>query len=170
MKIFLIILISLFSVYYSLFTRVAYAHCPLCVAGAGAGLSLSRILGIDDTITGVWMGAFLGATAFWIGNSIKKTYFPMQKLAIYLLIFFTTVFSFYRFGLINEHNGLILNLPKLTLGILVGGVLFYLVDIFNSYLKTRNGKVLFPYQSIVVSLGSMVIVSLGFYILLNYYI
>lgn len=146
------------------------AHCPLCVAGAGVGLSLSRLLGIDDSITGVWVGAFLGAIGLWLANSIKKTYVPLQRLIIYLLIFLTTVVSFYRFGLINEHNGLILNLPKLTFGIIIGGVLFYVVDIVNSYIKKRNGKALFPYQSIIFSLGLMFIASLALYILLNYYI
>jgi hypothetical protein len=150
--------------------RPAYAHCPLCVAGAGAGLSLSRVLGIDDSITGVWLAAFLGAMSFWVNNSVKKTYIPMQKLAIYLAIFVATIISFYRFGLINEHNGLIFNLPKLTFGMITGGVLLYIVDKANILIKEKNGKVLFPYQSIVFMLGSMAILSIGIYILINYFI
>src|SRR3990172_11353194 len=108
---------------------VALAHCPLCVAGAGAGLTLSRLLGIDDSITGVWLAAFLGATSLWLTNSIKKKYLPFQAEIIYIVIFATTIFSFYRFGLVNEHNGLISNLPKLIFGMIVGGVVFYLVDV-----------------------------------------
>lgn len=150
--------------------KTAYAHCPLCVAGAGAGLSLSRVLGIDDSITGVWMAAFLGAMSFWISNSIKKKYFPFQETIIYIVIFATTIFSFYRFGLINEHNGLIGNLPKLTFGILTGGVLFYILDRANALIKKKKGKVLFPYQPIVFSLLGMLILSLAIYILINYYI
>jgi len=153
-----------------LIARPVYAHCPLCVAGAGAGLSLSRVLGIDDSITGVWMAAFLGAMSFWVDNSIKKTYIPLQKLVIYVAIFVTTVFSFYKFGLINEHNGLVYNLPKLTFGIITGGVLLFLVDKTNEAIKQKNGKVLFPYQSIVFMMGSMIILSIGIYILINYFI
>ncbi len=166
----LLLTFSLFTIHYSLFTREALAHCPLCVAGAGVGLSLSRVLGIDDSITGVWMATFLGATGFWISNSIKKTYIPLQKLIIYTLIFVTTILSFYRFGLINEHNGLIFNLPKLTFGMITGGVLLYLVDAANTAIKGKNSKVLFPYQSIVLMLGSMVVLSIGIYILINYFI
>lgn len=150
--------------------KPAYAHCPLCVAGAGAGLSLSRVLGIDDSITGVWMAALLGAMSLWLSNSIKKDYIPFQEAVIYISIFAITIISFYRFGLINEHSGLIGNLPKLTFGILTGGVLFYLVDKANALIKKRRGKVLFPYQPIVFSLSSMVILSLIIYILINYYI
>ncbi len=153
-----------------LLARPVYAHCPLCVAGAGVGLSLSRVLGIDDSITGVWMAAFLGAMSFWANNYVKKTYIPLQKPVIYILIFATTILSFYRFGLINEHNGLIFNLPKLTFGMITGGALLYLVDIVNAVIKKKKGKVLFPYQSIVFMLGSMVILSIGIYILINYYI
>lgn len=152
------------------FVTPAYAHCPLCVAGAGAGLSLSRILGIDDSITGVWMAAFLGAMGFWLNNFIKKTYIPYQKLVIYVVIFVTTILSFYKFGLINEHNGLIYNLPKLTFGMILGGVLFYLVDKANILIKEKKGRVMFPYQSIILMLGSMIVLSIGVYILINYFI
>lgn len=147
-----------------------YAHCPLCVAGAGVGLSLSRVLGIDDTITGVWIAAVLGASALWLSNMIKKRYVPFQELVIYLFVLVTTVISFYRFGLINEHNGLLLNLPKLTLGIIVGGVGFWLADKLSGLIRKQRGKVLFPYQGVVVPLGAMTVLSVGFYVLLNYFI
>ena len=150
--------------------KPASAHCPLCVAGAGAGLSLSRVLGIDDSISGVWMAAFLGAMSYWLANSIKKTYVPFQGELIYIAIFATTILSFYRFGLINEHNGLIGNLPKITFGMLTGGVLFFLVDRVNALIKKKKGKVLFPYQPIVFTLGSMTVLSIGIYILINYFI
>ena len=153
-----------------LLAKPVYAHCPLCVAGAGVGLSFSRILGIDDSITGVWMAAFLGAMSLWFTNSLKKKYVPYQEFIIYIVVFATTIISFYRFGLINEHNGLIGNLPKLTFGMLTGGILFYLVDKGNALIKKVKGKVLFPYQPIVFNLGSMLLLSLGTYILINYFI
>lgn len=146
------------------------AHCPLCVVGAGAGLSLSRVLGIDDSITGVWMAAFLGAMSLWISNSLKKKYIPFQELIIYIVIFATTIISFYRFGLINEHNGLIGNLPKLTFGMITGGILFYAVDKGNALIKKTRGKVLFFYQPIIFSIAAMLFLSIGIYILINYYI
>ena len=153
-----------------IFAKPVLAHCPLCVAGAGAGLSLSRIVGIDDSITGIWMAAFLGAMSFWISNSIKKRYIPFQEAIIYISIFAVTIISFYRFGLINEHNGLIGSLPKLTFGILTGGILFYIVDKINTIIKRSKGKVLFPYQPIVFNLGAMLILSIAIYILINFYI
>src|SRR3989344_8510253 len=153
-----------------IFAPSVFAHCPLCVAGAGAGLSLSRLLGIDDSITGVWMGGVLGATGFWIDNLTKSKNFVLKKELLYVLIIALTVLSFYRFGLINEHNGLILNLPKLVFGIIVGGFVFYLVDVLNKFLRRKNGKRLFPYQGVLFSLSSLLVTSIGVFILINYYI
>src|SRR3990167_8422483 len=52
----------------------AKAHCPLCAAGAAVGITLTRWIGIDDSITGVWIAALLGATAFWFSNSLGRKY------------------------------------------------------------------------------------------------
>lgn len=169
-SLFLLSFIALFLIHNTLFIRPAYAHCPLCVAGAGVGLSLSRYLGIDDSITGIWMAAFLGAMSLWLTNSLKKKYVPLQSTVIYVATFVLTIISFYRFGLVNEHNGLLLNLPKLIFGMLVGGIIFYLVDIISGFIKRKRGSVLFPYQGVVFSLGSMILTSAAIFILINYYI
>jgi hypothetical protein len=167
-KIFSIFLFLLTSFY--ILPREALAHCPLCTAGAGAGLFLSRWLGIDDSITGVWMAAFLAASSLWLANSLKKKYIPGQNTLIYLAVFASTIWSFYTFKLVSEHAGLIMGIPKLIFGMLAGGILFYLVDILNLVIKKIRGKSLFPYQSIVFSLGSMLFLSLALFIFINYYI
>lgn len=153
--------------------RPVFAHCPLCVAGAGAGLTLSRLLGIDDSITGIWLGAFIGALAFWtqriLGQKNKLFLVKGTGILIYILFFVLTILSFYRFNLVVEH-GDIFGFDKLTFGMVFGGVVFYLVDLINNYLRRKNGKALFPYQSIVLSLGSIVFASVLIYILINYFI
>lgn len=182
---FKIFVFSLVPSAYLLFPRVALAHCPLCVGGAAIGLSVARYFGIDDSITGVWLAALLGALSFWserpiaakiTSKSLKKYLRPV----LYLAIFGLTVWSFYAFNnyaveklkffLINKHAGQILGLDKLTFGVISGGILFYLVDFLDDTLIKRNGKVYFPYQRIVVSLGSILILSLVLYVVVNYYI
>lgn len=150
--------------------NIASAHCPLCVVGAGAGLSLSRFLGIDDAITGVWIAAFLGAFSLWMARLLKKKYLPLQEPLIYLGVFGLTLWSFYAFNLVDEHVGLIFGVPKLTFSLIGGGVVFYLVEKLSALVKEKRGKVLFPYQHIVFSLGSMLLLSIIIYILLNYYL
>ncbi len=151
-----------------LFPAPALAHCPLCVAGAAAGLTLSRVLGIDDSVTGIWIAAFLGAVSFWTEGFIaKKIKFSFLKEVVYLTIFVLTLVSFYQFNLVNK-MGDIFGIHKLTFGIIAGGISFYLVDLIDDYLIRKNGKVFFPYQRIVVSLGSIIALSVLDFLLINY--
>jgi len=152
------------------FPSTVYAHCPLCVAGAAAGITLTRWVGVDDSITGIWIATLLGASSFWLtnwvmskyGDRIKNNLHLFVKPFFYLLIFGSTIWSFYKFQLIVRMDQ-IMGLDKLAFGMLIGGVSFYLLDLVKI-------KHYFPYQKIVISLGSMAILSLFDYILINYYI
>ncbi len=170
-KAFLFSLVLLLTFTFSLLTAPpALAHCPLCVAGAATGLTLTRWVGIDDSIAGVWIAALLGATSFWTYLAVsKKKRLPFAKPLIYILLFAATLWSFYKFRLIIRMDQ-IFGLDKLTFGMVAGGILFYLVDILDDIVIKRKGKVLFPYQRMIVSLGSMVILSLAIYILINFFI
>lgn len=148
---------------------VVLAHCPLCVAGAAAGVTLTRWLGVDDSITGVWIAALLGAMSFWLFNWLlgKKIKFVEKnrlvvRPLIYAIVWGTTLWSFYKFQLIVRMSQ-IWGLDKLTFGMLAGGVLFYVID----SLKLKH---YFNYQKIVISLGSMTVLSLLIYILINFFI
>ena len=111
----------------------------------------------------------MGATSLWfytwlMGKKIKQIekYKEILRPLIYVLVFVTTLWSFYKFQLIIRMSQ-IFGLDKLTFGMLAGGVLFYLVD-------SVKIKHYFAYQKIVISLGSMTILSLLIYILINFYI
>jgi len=152
------------------------AHCPLCVAGAAFGITLTRWVGVDDSITGVWIGALLGSMSFWLYSWLlgKKWKFFKEnrkifKPLIYIVIFASTLWSFYKFQLIIRMSQLF-GLDKLTFGMLTGSVVFYLVDILDNALIKKNGKVYFPYQRVVVSLGAVFVLSFAIYILINYFI
>ncbi|OGM04059.1 hypothetical protein A2129_00185 [Candidatus Woesebacteria bacterium GWC1_42_13] len=165
------------------FVPTAYAHCPLCVGGAAIGLSVARFFGIDDAITGVWLAALIGAVSFWFDSWLAKKVKIVPSIlrpTTYIIFFGLTVWSFYafndymvaklRFYLINPHAGQIFGVDKLTFGVISGGILFYLVDIIDNALIKARGKVYFPFQRIIVSLGSILILSLALYILLNFVI
>ena len=177
LKVLSVVFLSFLIFNFSLLTApVASAHCPLCVAGAVVGVTLTRWIGIDDSITGVWIAALLGAMSFWfyswlIGKKIEKInkYKSVLKPLIYILVWGTTLWSFYKFQLIIRMTQ-IFGLDKLTFGMLTGGILFYLVDIGDNFLIRKAGKVYFPYQRVIMSLGSMVILSLVIYILINFFI
>lgn len=171
--VFFFVLISLFTIYYSLFSREANAHCPLCVAGAGVGLTLSRWVGVDDSITGIWIGALLGAISFWgytaLVKKLKKGSMVWLKPAVYLAVFASTLWSFYKFNLVIRMEKM-WGLDKLAFGIIAGGIAFYLVDEINNLAIHLKGKTLFPYQRMVTGLGSIILLSFLDYYLIGYYI
>ncbi len=146
-----------------------YAHCPLCVAGAAVGLSLSRLLGVDDAVTGIWMAAFLGAMALWMTNILrKKADLPFLKPLIYILTFGLTIWSFYKFNLIPRFSGEVFGIHKLTFGMIAGGVFLYLVEVVDDLIIAKNKKVYFPYQRVVVSIGSILILSFIMFYIVNF--
>jgi hypothetical protein len=57
---------------FSLAALPAKAVCPVCIVAVGAGLGLSQYLGIDDTISGVWIGGLTAAVAAWTINWFNK--------------------------------------------------------------------------------------------------
>lgn len=167
-KVFLVVIFSLFVIRF-ISPAPVLAHCPLCVAGAAVGITLTRWLGVDDSITGVWVAALLGAMSLWLynwlmGKKIKSVekYKALLKPLIYFLVFASTIWSFYKFQLIIRMTQ-IFGFDKLTFGMLAGGILFYIVD----SIKLKH---YFNYQKIVISLGSMIILSLAIYILINFFI
>lgn len=180
MTLFVVLIIG---ITFLLLPQVTSAHCPLCVGGAAVGLSVARFLGIDDAITGVWLAALLGAISFWLDSWLGKKVKVASSIlrpTTYVIFFGLTIWSFYafndymisklRFYLINPHAGQIFGVDKLTFGVISGGTLFYLADVIDDFIIKRNGKVYFPFQRIIVSLGSMLLLSLGLYILINYLI
>ncbi len=156
-----------------LFPISTFAHCPLCVAGAAVGLSLSRWIGVDDSITGVWLAALLGAISFWsygyLVRKIKIGHSFLLKPLLYIVFFAATIWSFYYFNLVVR-MGTLFGIDKLIFGMVAGGVVFYLTDIANELIYKIVGKSLFRYQRIILSLGMMIVMSLTIYILISYFI
>ncbi len=50
-----------------LFVKSVFANpaCAVCTLAVGASLELSRRLGVDDSVVGVWAGSFLVLLGFW---------------------------------------------------------------------------------------------------------
>ncbi|MEK7188519.1 MAG: hypothetical protein AAB685_01545, partial [Patescibacteria group bacterium] len=66
--------------------------------------------------------------------------------------------------------GQIWGLDKLTFGMIFGGIVFYLVNFIDDAIIKKHGKVHFPFQRIIVSLGSSLLLSVVVYVLINYYV
>src|SRR3989339_671279 len=74
-----------------LLMQSAYAHCPLCTAGAAFAAGGAAWLGISKAIIGVFIGAFAVSTGWWVSNLLKKKYIPFQKIVLILVSYIATV-------------------------------------------------------------------------------
>jgi len=54
------------------FPTPARAVCPICTVAVGAGLGISRWIGIDDSVTGVWVGGLILSSGLWMADWVKK--------------------------------------------------------------------------------------------------
>ena len=145
----------------------ALAHCPLCTAAVGVGVAISRFYGVDDTIVGVWIGAFILSTALWFDRALKKKhgkpFIPLQTPIFVALAFIFTVVPFYYGGLIGDARFHIYGIDKLFLGIVVGTIASGAGLAVSEWVKKTKKKVLFPFQTILITLAFLVVSSIAFF-------
>lgn len=148
----------------------SFAVCPVCSVAAAGGLGLSRWLGIDDTISGIWIGGFLLSLTFWCLNWLKKKNidFPFRGFIIFLVFYLLTFLSLYIKKFIGFSCAKLWGVDKLLLGIILGSLGFGLGINTDYFLRKKNkGRAFFSFQKVVFPLSFLVILSLAFYIIQN---
>ncbi len=148
----------------------AWAVCPVCTVAVGAGIGLSRWLGIDDTISGIWIGGLTVSFILWTLDWLnKKNYlFPGQRLLTTLFYYALVVFPLYFLKDIWHPLNTLWGINRLLLGILVGSLVFLLGVFSHNYLKRKNtNKSYFPFQKVALPVGLLLFGSLAFYLLIN---
>ena len=148
------------------FAKTALAVCPICTLAVGAGVGLSRWLGIDDVITGIWIGAFIVSILIWTINWMdKKNYrFKGRKIIITLGYYLIIIIPLYWKGIMGHYFNKILGIDKLLFGIVIGSIVFLASTLWYERLKGKNNdKPYFPFQKVVMPVGFLAIFSLIFY-------
>ena len=146
----------------------AKAICPLCVIAIGGGLELSRWLGVDDVVSSIWIGALLVALIMWTMIEMKKKNwrFPFDTAIISVAYYLLTFIPLYYYGIIGGFYHKIFGIDKIIFGSALGTVIFLLSYLLHNYLKKKNnGHAHFPYQKVAMPVGSLIILSLIFYLL-----
>ena len=102
--------------------------CPVCVVAIGAGLGLSRWLGIDDIVSSVWIGAFLVAIISWtLGYMKKKGWsFYDDGIVITLAYLVLTFIPLYYAGIVGHPVKQIFGIDKIIFGSIIGAVVLFL--------------------------------------------
>lgn len=145
---------------------VTSAFCPICTAAVGVGLGLSRWLHVDDTISGLWIGALILSSALWLLTWLKKRKitFPGLFPIIVILSYAVIIIPLFGAKIMGHPGNKIFGLDKLLFGIMVGSIVFMLGLIAHSIIKKiNNGKQLFYFQKVVSPVLLLAIFSLAFY-------
>lgn len=146
---------------------IALAVCPVCTVAVAGGVELSRWLGVDDTISGIWVGALILSSAVWFLSWLdsKDIKFKFHIILVLALFYSIVILPLYWMKLISFSCNLFFGLDKLLLGIISGSVVFSASIRFHNLLKKRNNnKVHFPYQKVIIPVLFLIISSMIFYI------
>jgi len=152
------------------FTTPVNAVCPLCTVAVGAGVGLSRSLGIDDSIVGVWIGGFLISSSLWLAGWIQKKKFAKKvsswvwSLASIVLMYAFVLIPMKISGLIGVAENTLFSIDKVLLGIILGSIMFFLGSKLHTFLQNKNkGKVYFPYQRVVIPMATLLLTTIILY-------
>ncbi|MFA6160484.1 MAG: hypothetical protein WC678_05405 [Parcubacteria group bacterium] len=157
-----------FSTVILFFAHSAQAVCPVCVVAVSACVGLSQYLGIDDTISGVWIGGLLISMIIWTIDWLKRKNikFYFRKILVAGLFYVFTIGPLYKSEMIGHPANKLWGIDKLLLGIIFGSIFFLIAVFLNSCLKKKNNdKVFFPFQKVVVPVAMLGILSGIFYFL-----
>lgn len=143
-----------------------YAHCPLCAGAVVAGAAGAKYLGLDLTIVGLFAGAAGISIGLWMNRLVKKKYFKGQQAAMVLGSFVLTIVPTMPFVPDEIYMPLLGNVyfvNRLLLGSIIGGAVTLLAFSLSNKIKAARGKVLFPFQAIVITLLGLAIAAIPLY-------
>jgi hypothetical protein len=150
--------------------QAVLAVCPVCTVAVGAGIGFSRWLGIDDLITGLWLGGFLLSISLWTIDWLnrKKIRFLFKRFFVILAYYALTIIPLYYAKIITDPMAFVCSCAsdKLLLGIIQGTAVFFLAVKLYEFIKQRNdGKAHFPYEKVVFPVAFLLIFTIIFYLL-----
>ncbi|PJE64021.1 hypothetical protein COU89_00095, partial [Candidatus Roizmanbacteria bacterium CG10_big_fil_rev_8_21_14_0_10_45_7] len=163
-KFIIALLIGLFFFFTS--ASQVYAVCPLCTIAVGAGLGVSRWLGIDDTVTGIWIGGIIFSSGLWLADWLekKKWRVPYKKIVSIILFFLFVIPPLYWGNMIGLPENTLWGTDKILLGTLAGSTLFLIGVWLDQFLRATNkGKVYMFYQKVIIPVLLLSLASFVFY-------
>jgi len=168
----------------------AQAVCPVCAVAIGAGLGLSRWLGVDDLVSSVWIGAVLLTIVIWTIFWLKKRNltllnaakpqsrfaklfnwvkdFKFSGIVAFLFYYLSTFIPLYYVKIVGHPLNTVFGIDKIIFGTAAGTIVLWLALWLHNYLKKHNNdKSYFPYQRVVIPVAALLLTSLLFYLLLQ---
>lgn len=150
--------------------RTAQAICPICTIVVSSGVGLSRYMGVDDSVSGLWVGGLTVSAIAWTFEWMEKKKINFKgKVPVTIIGYYALVLSaFYFTNFMSNPIQTICKCAtdKLFLGIVVGSAGFWMGANWYYYLKEKNdGHALFPFQKVVFPVTPLILSSIFFYFL-----
>lgn len=138
----------------------AVAPCAVCVVAIGSGLGISRALGIDDSLTGIWIGALLLAIAMFTTNWMKSKWpnFKWSSVIGFGSTYLFTIPFFFVFDLFSK-GGEMFGVSRLLIG-MISGTVFLTFGLYTDKALRQlkeDGKAFFPFQKVLVPVAFLLL-------------
>lgn len=143
--------------------------CPVCTVGVIAGLGISRLLGIDDIISSLWIGAFILSFSFitlnWINKKWPKIKFSRFQIPFIALMYVLVLVPLKWNGSIGIAFNTLWGIDKIILGTVIGSGVFLLGIWADKKVRKVRGKQLFNFQKVIFPVTILAVTSLILYFL-----
>ena len=142
--------------------------CAVCTAAIIGGLGLSRWLHVDDTVSGVWIGALLVTIIYYTISFLRKQKFnfPGRDFIVSLILYTLVFIPLYTGKIIGHPLNRIWGVDKFIVGAFSGSIIFILAVMLYATLKKKNGgHAHFPMEKVVIPLLALIFTSGAFYLI-----
>ena len=159
-------LLSLFVFMLAAGKALANPACAVCTIAVGASLEVARRLGVDDSVVGVWAGAFFVLLGFWTIKYFEKKNWNFKWRNPLLLLACFSMVGFLYMGELSYHAEVIgiFCLDPFLFSTVVGALLFIFSSDFYQWMKRKNGgHAHFPFEKVAVPVATLFLASLYFY-------
>lgn len=149
-------------------TNQAQAVCPICTVAVAGGLGISRWLGIDDAVTGIWVGGLVLSSAFWLSDFIRKKnwHIPYPDVVSIVLFNLLVIPPLYWADYIGLPNNSLWGVDKVLLGTILGSVVFLIGMVIDKVLrKINDGKQFVYFQKVIMPVLMLTLFSFGLFLI-----
>ena len=144
--------------------------CPICTVTVIAGLGISRLLGIDDIVSSIWIGGLILSLSFitidWVHKKWPNWKFGIGiywKLIVIVLMYLFVLIPLTLDGTIGIYRNTILGIDKIIFGIVIGSLGLLAGGLLDKYQRVKFKKIFFPFQKVIFPVVALIILSVVFY-------
>jgi len=141
--------------------------CPVCTVGVVAGLGISRLLGIDDVVSAIWIGAFILSLSFitidWIAKKWPNLMTNYYALPTFVLMYLIVLIPLKLDGVIGILGNSLWGVDKIILGIIIGSLTLFAGGYADKYQRKKFKKIFFNFQKVIFPIVALLVSSVVFY-------